>query len=127
MQYTTAFLLYYAFFFSHPTLFYYFYEQVVGCAISCENKAQFIQTLLSLKPSSQSFLQGMVQRAMQRAVPKDDAGEGEDDQVGGSEGDLGTTGSHNDNSSSLSAGPEESKATSEELIRSREMNKHLQE
>ena len=69
----------------------------------------------------------MVQRAMQRAVPKDDAGEGEDDQVGGSEGDLGTTGSHNDNSSSLSAGPEESKATSEELIRSREMNKHLQE
>jgi len=41
-------------------------ELVVGCAVLCENKAKFIQNIFSLDHLSQSILQGMVQRAMDR-------------------------------------------------------------
>ena len=80
----------------------------------CDNKANFIQALLSLDPNSQSFLQGMVQRAMSRAVEVDSSMMGKaaesSDVAGGTD-----TGLTHDNDSEAA------------LIQSREMTKHLQE
>ena len=88
-------------------------ELVVGCAVLCEDKAIFIQNIFSLDHLSQSILQGMVQRAMDRTY------------------DLTTNSNMSpaDNSNfgeSKAAGGEEEGET-EDLIRSREMVRHLQE
>ena len=97
--------------------------QVVGCAISCEKKAEFIQSLLTLEPRSQSFLQGMVQRAMQRAVLKDDEDRGDGDKIIAPESGV----NHDRITPSLSANQGNLKDGFDELIQCREMNKHLQE
>jgi hypothetical protein len=39
---------------------------VIGVAVLCENKANFIQRIFSLDQSSQEVLKGMVERAMHR-------------------------------------------------------------
>lgn len=44
-------------------------ELVIGCSVQCENKAYFIQSIFSLGHNAQTFLQGMVQRAMSRISP----------------------------------------------------------
>jgi hypothetical protein len=41
-------------------------ELVIGVAVLCENKANFIQRIFSLDQSSQEVLKGMVERAMHR-------------------------------------------------------------
>lgn len=78
----------------------------------CERKATFIQAIFRLDHMSQTVLKGMVEHAMHRM--QDYVHEGED---GKGEGDKSSTG----------ARVAESGDASEELIRTREMVRHLQE
>lgn len=43
-----------------------FLQLIIGVAVLCENKANFIQRIFSLHQSSQEVLKGMVERAMNR-------------------------------------------------------------
>jgi hypothetical protein len=60
-------------------------ELVVGCAVLCENKGQFIQAIFSLDHVAQAVLKGMIERVMGRV--SDVAGgdyeeeEGEEEEV----------------------------------------------
>ena len=85
-------------------------ELIVGAAVMCDRKATFIQAIFRLDHISQTVLKGMVEHAIDRMKvypPVDDAEEDgqqtavEQDRVGGD--------------------------PSEELIRAREMVRHLQE
>jgi hypothetical protein len=61
-----------------------FLELVIGVAVLCENKANFIQRIFSLDQSSQEVLKGMVERAMQRTWDVQT-----EEEEGGLEGELG--------------------------------------
>jgi hypothetical protein len=61
-----------------------FLELVIGVAVLCENKANFIQRIFSLDQSSQEVLKGMVERAMHRTWELQT-----EEEESGVEGDLG--------------------------------------
>eukprot|EP01041_Mallomonas_annulata_P000351 gene351-629_t len=85
-------------------------ELVVGCAVLSDNKAHFIQNIFSLDHESQTVLKGMVERVMRRTSAVDES-------VELSEGDHSYTEEEEEDGS----------GGSEELIRSREMVRYLQE
>ncbi len=41
-------------------------EVIMGCAVLCENKAKFIQSIFSLDHSYQAVLKGLIERVMSR-------------------------------------------------------------
>lgn len=83
---------------------------IVGAAVMCERKATFIQAIFRLDHISQTVLKGMVEHAIDRMKPYPPLGE--------------ETNEH----TSLSAdAPAQDIDPSEELIRAREMVRHLQE
>lgn len=59
-------------------------ELVIGVAVLCENKANFIQRIFALDQSSQEVLKGMVERAMHKVW---DLNEEEEPGDGGEHGD----------------------------------------
>jgi hypothetical protein len=81
-------------------------EVVVGAAVMCENKAVFIQRIFALDHDSQSVLKGIIEQVMSRVV--DYEGEGDED------GDADVS------------RPEEER-DSEDLLRSQELVRHLQD
>ena len=81
---------------------------IVGAAVMCERKATFIQAIFRLDHISQTVLKGMVEHAIDRMKPYPPIGE-----------------ETNENTSSEM--PAHDLDPSEELIRAREMVRHLQE
>jgi hypothetical protein len=99
-------------------------ELVVGAAVMCERKATFIQAIFGLDHLSQTVLKGMVEHAMHRMQDYPIEGEGVHDDRGDLESTAVVSGI--DLIGEGVAAMDNVGDSSEELIRAREMVRHLQ-
>ena len=95
-------------------------ELILGAAVQCDDKAEFIGAIFALEEMSQLVLKGMVEAAMGRSSSLEDEDE-EGGFEGGSGDESGAGGGSSGGNNSNSAG------SAEDLLRAQEMVRHLQD
>ena len=112
-------------------------ELVVGAAVMCENKTTFIHNIFGLNHNSQTVLKGLLEHAMQSMVDYDGEGTADFDRLNSDFSESIATDAYplslNGETVSINANEEGSMDRdrvegdpSEELIKSREMVRHLE-
>jgi hypothetical protein len=97
-------------------------ELILGAAVQCDDKAEFIGAIFALEEMSQLVLKGMVEASMARSSSlEDEDEEGERPFVEGPGGESGAGGGSSGDKSSNSTG------STDELLRVQEVVRHLQD